>query len=133
VDHSSITNVGGYALHFINYAALNDADLEVQASKLDGAEGLPAVSVNQAAGAPVGDFRIDLGGGVLGSLGLNCFGNPAAVSVSVAGGRTTLSYAFDWWGSKTGPILREAGGRESGVADVQSLTAAPPTCQTPAN
>jgi hypothetical protein len=131
IDHSSIEHVGEFALHWINYSALDDLELKVQGSRLGGAVGFAAVSVDQAPGARLKESRIDLGGGVLGSLGLNCFDNATAVAVSVPGGRP--SYAWNWWGSPTGPEGRNAGEFAAGAVNAESLEWAPSSCETPTN
>jgi hypothetical protein len=113
VDQSSIVDVGDYALHFINYAPLDDLQIKVQSSRLVGARGVAAVAADASEGAQVKDARIDLGGGAVGSLGLNCFSTASDVAISPRIG--ALSSASNWWGG----------------AGAQSV--APPSCRTADN
>jgi hypothetical protein len=100
IDQSSIVDVGDYALHFINYAPLDDLQIKVQSSRLTGAPGFPAVAADASPVAHVHDARIDLGGGAMGSLGLNCFSSDSAVAISPRAG--PLSAASNWWGGADG-------------------------------
>jgi hypothetical protein len=124
IDHSSIVSVGEYALHWINYTTLDEVELEVEGSRLEGGIGYPAVSLNEAGGARIKDYRIDLGGGPLGSLGQNCFSSASALAADLPGGG--IAYAANWWGTPAGPAERMAGG-------VAPLSSPPPSCQLPAN
>ena len=120
MDQSSIGNVGEYALHWINYAPLDELQVRVQQSRLDGAAGYPAVAADGDASGHVLRARIDLGGGMLGSLGLNCFGDAHALTFGA--GISDVSAAANWWGAGAGAPYRE--GR---------LASPPPSCQTPSN
>jgi hypothetical protein len=124
IDHSSIVGVGEYALHWINYAALDEVELEIQGSRLEGGIGYPAVSLNESAGARVKDYRIDLGGGPLGSLGQNCFSGASALMADMPG--SGIAYGANWWGTPAGPADRMRGAAEP-------LSAPPASCQLPAN
>jgi len=96
IDQSSIVDVGEYALHFINYAPLDDLQIKVQSSRLAGATGFAAIAADSSPAGQVKDARIDLGGGSVGSLGLNCFSNAADVAISPRIG--PVSSAANWWG-----------------------------------
>lgn len=95
IDQSSIVAVGEYALHFINYALLDDLQIKVQSSRLAGAPEFAAVAADSSAGGHVKEARIDLGGGVDGSLGFNCFNSSTDVSISPRVG--AFSSASNWW------------------------------------
>jgi len=113
IDQSSIVDVGDYALHFINYASLDDLQIKVQSSRLTGATGFPAVAADSSPAAHINDARIDLGGGAVGSLGRNCFNGDSAVAISPRTG--LFSAASNWWGGAVG------------------TDAAPPSCQAADN
>jgi hypothetical protein len=99
IDQSSIVDVGEYALHYINYAPLDDLQIQVQSSRLAGATGFAAVAADSSLGGHVSDAHIDLGGGAVGSLGLNCFNSAADVAINPRIG--TVSSAANWWGGAT--------------------------------
>jgi hypothetical protein len=109
IDQSSILDVGDYAVHFINYSPLEDLQIKVQSSRLEGAPGVAAVAADSSPAGHVNGAQIDLGGGTLGSRGSNCFSSTAAVAVSPQAG--SVSSASNWW---AGP---------------SAAAAAPPSCR----
>jgi hypothetical protein len=89
----------------------------------------------------VAQSRIDLGGGVLGSVGLNCFAAGDAVAVDPLA--DPVPAASNWWGSAVASgretIERGAGSRQSpaagraaaGVSAGGRLAVPPPSCLLP--
>ena len=141
VDQSSIVAVGQYALHWINYGLLDRLEVRVQSSRLEGGGGYPAVAANAASGAHVAQSRIDLGGGVLGSFGLNCFAADDALAIDPLA--DPVAAGSNWWGSAAangpGTIARGTGSRlqpaaaqaAAGVSAAGRLAVPPQSCQLP--
>jgi len=128
IDQSSIINVGEYALHWIDYAPLDELRIKVQYSRLDAGPGFPAVAADASGAGYVKATHIDLGGGVLGSLGLNCFSGAGRVSIPVDPG---VSAGANWWGPSS--LSRASGERGVSPMDAAPLRMPPPSCRLPAN
>jgi hypothetical protein len=101
IEDSSISNVGDYAVHWVNYAALDRLAIKAQGSTFTGAHGNALLGFDQAPGATTGTATIDFGGGRPHSSGQNCIHGAPGDYVETTG--YNVSLARNWWGKPSGP------------------------------
>jgi Right handed beta helix region len=101
IENSSISGVGDYAVHWVNYAALDRLAIKAQGSTFTGAHGNAILGFDQAPGATTGTAAIDLGGGPLHSRGQNTIDGASGDYAETTGYNAFL--ARNWWGKPSGP------------------------------
>jgi hypothetical protein len=129
INHSTISGSRYYNLWLNDVTPLTDLSVLVQNSNLSGSiSGIAAAFDVQPTTGGVTDAKIDLGGGMLGSVGGNCIYGGQIYNLEA----TALNvYAKnDWWGSSSGPLAGSVHESTPGFTIVDSpfLTTAPPAC-----
>jgi hypothetical protein len=101
IQNSTITDVADYALHWVNYATLDQLAIKAENSTFTNADGTAILGFDQASGAVTLDAAVDFGGGALQSVGQNCIFGAAALDVESTGYSVFLE--DNWWGNPVGP------------------------------
>lgn len=104
IENSTITDVGDYALHWINFATLDQLSIKAENSTFSSAHGNAILGFNQEPGAVTQDAVIDFGGGRLDSIGQNCIFGGAAGTLDVEANAYSAFLENNWWGNPAGPL-----------------------------
>jgi hypothetical protein len=126
IENSTITDVGDYALHWINYVTLDQLSIKAENSTFASAHGNAILGFNQAPGAVTHDAVIDFGGGPLHSVGQNCIFRAAAGTLDVEANAYSVFLQDNWWGNPAGPLPASIS-FTSGVPYITPVLHRPPT------
>lgn len=126
IERSTITNVRGYALHWVNYGQLGSLAIRAQNSTFSSASGAATVAFDQAPGATTANPAIDFGGGSLGSPGRNCITGSGGLAAQDDGYDVFLQR--DWWGSPLGPQPQQLSVADGTLYTEPALSEPPPNC-----
>ncbi len=129
IENSKIIGVRYYGLWVNNVTPLIKLKVRVQDSEISTAGGVLIGFDQQLATALTEYPEIDLGGGVLGSEGRNCFLGGTIFDLEATGYNVAAKH--NWWGSATGPLPGTVSVSPAGYTiDVSSpLTHAPHACK----
>ena len=123
IENSSITNVGQYALHWVNYATLDRLQITAWRDTFANAHGGAMLGFDQAPGATTLAPRIDLGDAGSYNTGDNCILRPEMLNAETIGYNVTLQK--DWWGTPLGPVPSSLSATDGAIPVTPFLQALP--------
>jgi hypothetical protein len=127
MENSTIADVRGYAVHFVNYGPMDGLLVKLEGNYLETGHGDALVGIAQAQGATTKAASVDLGGGQMDSAGYNCFASEPNLAVVAV--RYDISAKNNWWGDIGGTAPQSAKELHANIASLPVMPLPAAACR----